>query len=162
MPWYKNTLFVLTADHTSEAWMPQYRNRVGEYRVPILFFKPGSDLIGIKDKVVQQIDILPSVLDYLHYKGKFVSFGHSVFDSTATRYNVTFLNDTYQIVQGDYALQYDGKSIRALYNYKKDPLLKQNLLDTEQNKSKEMEIFLKAIIQQYDNRMINNKLTASQ
>jgi phosphoglycerol transferase MdoB-like AlkP superfamily enzyme len=162
MPWYKNTLFVLTADHTSESWMPQYRNRVGEYRIPILFFKPGSDLIGIKDKVVQQIDILPSVLDYLHYKGKFVSFGHSVFDLTAARYNVTFVNDTYQIVQGDFAMQYDGKTIRAIYNYKKDPLLKQNLLDIEQKKSKEMEIFLKAIIQQYNNRMINNKLTTGQ
>jgi len=162
MPWYKNTLFVITADHTSEAWMPQYRDRVGEFRVPILFFKPESDLIGIKDKVVQQIDILPSVLDYLHYKGKFVSFGQSVFDSTATRYNVTFLNDSYQIIQGDYAMQFDGKSIRALYNYKKDPLLKQNLMDIEQVKSKEMEIFLKAVIQQYDNRMINNKLTTSQ
>ena len=153
---------LLTADHTSESWLPQYRNRVGEYRIPILFFKPGSDLIGIKDKVVQQTDILPSVLDYLHYKGKFVSFGHSVFDSTATRYNVTFMNDSYQIVQGDYAMQYDGKTIRAIYNYKKDPLLKQNLMDTEQKKSKEMEMFLKAIIQQYNNRMINNKLTASQ
>lgn len=162
MPWYKNTLFVISADHTSESWLPQYRNRVGEFRIPILFFKPGSDLIGIKDKVVQQIDILPSVLDYLHYKGKFVSFGQSVFDSTATRFNVTFLNDSYQIIQGDYAMQFDGKSIRALYNYKKDPLLKQNLMDLEPKKSKEMETFLKAIIQQYNNRMINNKLTASQ
>jgi phosphoglycerol transferase MdoB-like AlkP superfamily enzyme len=160
--WYKNTLFVISADHTSEAWLPQYRNRVGEFRIPILFFQPGSNLKGIKDQVVQQIDILPSVLDDLHYKGKFISFGHSVFDSTATRFNVTFLNDSYQMIQGDYAMQFDGKSIRALYNYKKDPLLKLNLKDTEQKKSKGMETFLKAVIQQYNNRMINNKLTASQ
>ena len=159
MPWYKNTLFVISADHTSEAWLPQYRNRVGEFRIPILFFKPGSDLKGIQDKVVQETDILPSVLDYLHYKGKFVAFGHSVFDSTASRFNVTLLNDTYQIVRGDYAMQFDGKSIRALYNYKKDPLLKQNLMQKEPIKSKEMEKFLKAVIQQYNNRMINNKLT---
>jgi len=162
MPWYNNTLFVISADHTSEAWLPQYRNRVGEFRIPILFFKPGSDLKGIKDKVVQQTDILPSVLDYLHYKGKFVAFGHSVFDSTATRFNVTFLNDSYQIIRGDYAMQFDGKSIRALYNYKSDPLLKLNLLQNEPNRSKEMESFLKAVIQQYNNRMINNKLTAKQ
>jgi phosphoglycerol transferase MdoB-like AlkP superfamily enzyme len=162
MPWYKNTLFVLSADHTSESWLPQYRNRVGEFRIPIVFFKPGSNLVGIKDKVVQQTDILPSVLDYLHFKGKFVSFGNSVFDSTATRFNVTFLNDSYQIVQDDYAMHYDGKSIRALYNYKKDPLLKTNLMDMNQGKTKEMETLLKAVIQQYNNRMINNKLTADQ
>jgi phosphoglycerol transferase MdoB-like AlkP superfamily enzyme len=162
MPWYKNTLFVISADHTSEAWLPQYRNRVGEFQIPILFFKPGSDLKGIKDKVVQQTDILPSVLDYLHYKGKFVAFGHSVFDSTASRFNVTFLNDSYQIIRGDYAMQSDGKSIRALYNYKNDPLLKLNLMQKEPIKSKEMETFLKAVIQQYNNRMINNKLTVKQ
>jgi len=162
MPWYKNTLFVISADHTSEAWLPQYQTRVGEFRIPILFFKPGSNLVGIKDKVVQQIDILPSVLDYLHFKGKFVSFGNSVFDSTATRFNVTFLNDSYQIVQGDYAMHYDGKLIRALYNYKKDPLLKTNLMDIDRGKAKEMETILKAVIQQYNNRMINNKLTTGQ
>lgn len=162
MPWYNNTLFVISADHTSEAWLPQYRNRVGEFRIPILFFKPGSELKGIEDKVVQQADILPSVLDYLHYRGKFVAFGHSVFDSTASRYNVTFLNDTYQIIRGDYAMQFDGKSILALYNYKKDPLLKLNLKKSEEIKSKEMETFLKAVIQQYNNRMINNKLTIGQ
>ena len=160
MPWYKNTLFVISADHTSESWLPQYRNRVGEFRIPIVFFKPESNLIGIKDKVVQQTDILPSVLDYVHYKGKFVSFGKSVFDSTATRFNVTFLNNSYQIVQGDYAMQYEGNTIRALYNYKKDPTLKMNLLDFEHERTKEMETFLKAVIQQYNNRMINNKLTS--
>jgi phosphoglycerol transferase MdoB-like AlkP superfamily enzyme len=160
MSWYKNTLFVVSADHTSESWLPQYRNRVGEYRIPILFFKPDSDLKGIQDKVVQQVDILPSVLDYLHYKGKFVAFGHSVFDTTATRFHVSFLNDTYQIVQGDYAMQYDGSTIRGLFNYKKDPLLKLNLMATDPIRCKEMEINLKAVIQQYNNRMINNKLTA--
>jgi phosphoglycerol transferase MdoB-like AlkP superfamily enzyme len=159
MPWYKNTLFVISADHTSESWLPQYQTRVGEFRIPIVFFSPGSNLIGIKDKVVQQTDILPSVLDYLHYKGKFVAFGKSVFDSTATRFNVTFLNDSYQIVQGDYAMQFSGNSVEALYNYKKDPLLTQNLKGQEPNKSREMETFLKAVIQQYNNRMINNNLT---
>lgn len=162
MPWYKNTLFVISADHTSEAWLPQYQNRVGGFHIPILFFKPGSDLKGIKDKVVQQTDILPSVLDYLHYKGKFVAFGYSVFDSTASRFNVTLLNDSYQIIRGDYAMQFEGKSVRALYNYKKDPLLKLNLMQREPIKSKEMEKFLKAVIQQYNNRMINNKLTVNQ
>ncbi|MDP4290469.1 MAG: sulfatase-like hydrolase/transferase [Bacteroidota bacterium] len=159
MPWYKNTLFVISADHTSESWLPQYRNRVGEFRIPIVFFRPGGNMTGVKDKVVQQTDILPSVLDYLHYKGKFVAFGRSVFDSTATRFNVTFLNDSYQIVQGDYAMQYDGKSVYALYNYKKDPLLKKNLVGSETNRSVKMETFLKAVIQQFNNRMINNKLT---
>ena len=162
MPWYNNTLFVITADHTSEGYFPEYKSRVGEFRVPILFFKPGGNLKGFHDKVVQQVDVLPSVLDYLKYKGKVISFGHSVFDSTALKINVTFINDNYQIVKGDYALEFDGKVSHALFDYKNDPLLKKNLIGVDHQKAVEMEKILKAVIQQYNTRMIQNKLVVSQ
>jgi phosphoglycerol transferase MdoB-like AlkP superfamily enzyme len=163
MPWYNNTLFVITADHTSEGYLPEYKSRVGEFQVPILFFKPGSTVLkGYHEKVVQQIDILPSVLDYLKYKGKVITFGHSVFDTTALKINVTFINDNYQIVRGDYALEFDGKVSHALFNYKTDPLLKTNLIDIKRKEATDMEKILKAVIQQYNTRMINNKLVISQ
>jgi len=161
MPWYKNTLFVITADHTSEGDLPEYKTRVGEFQVPVLFFKPGSNLKGYHEKVVQQVDILPSVLDYLKYKGKVISFGHSVFDSTALKINVTFINDNYQIIQGDYALEFDGKVSHGLFDYKSDPLLQKNLMNINREKVVDMEKILKAVIQQYNSRMINNKLVVS-
>jgi len=37
MPWYRNTLFVITADHTSEGYYPYYQTDAGQYAVPILF-----------------------------------------------------------------------------------------------------------------------------
>ncbi len=161
MPWYKNTLFVITADHTSEGDLPEYKSRVGEFQVPVLFFKPGGNLKGYHEEVVQQVDVLPSVLDYLKYKGKVISFGHSVFDSTALKINVTFINDNYQIVQGDYALEFDGKMSQGLFDYKTDPLLKKNLINIKREKAVDMEKILKAVIQQYNSRMINNKLVVS-
>jgi len=41
MPWYKNTLFVITADHTSEGYYPYYQTDAGQYAIPILFFQAG-------------------------------------------------------------------------------------------------------------------------
>ncbi|NWJ50044.1 MAG: sulfatase-like hydrolase/transferase [Bacteroidetes bacterium] len=161
MPWYKSTLFVITADHTSEGDLPEYKSRVGEFQVPILFFKPAGNLKGYHEKVVQQVDILPSILDYLKYKGKVISFGHSVFDSTALKINVTFINDNYQIIQDNYALEFDGKVSHGLFDYKSDPLLKKNLININRKKAVDMEKILKAVIQQYNSRMINNKLVVS-
>ena len=61
-PWFKNTLFVITADHTNESIHKEFQNNFGSYSVPIIFYKPGSDLKGMKKRIAQQIDIMPTVL----------------------------------------------------------------------------------------------------
>jgi hypothetical protein len=59
-------------------------------------------------------------------------------------------------MQGDIAIYFDGKKTIGVYNYKKDPDLKQNLLG-KIDVSKE-EAKMKAVLQQYNNRMIENRL----
>lgn len=75
--WYKNSLFVLTADHTSLNDHPFYFNRVGYYSIPILFFKPDNSMQGEHGKVFSQIDILPSVMNAIGYNKPFFAFGES-------------------------------------------------------------------------------------
>jgi hypothetical protein len=55
-------------------------------------------------------------------------------------------------------LQLNNATAAALYNFKTDPLLKNNLMGTAPDKVKAMEQFLKAFIQQYHNRLIQNRL----
>ena len=38
--WYKNTLFVLTADHTNQVSLPEYATAKGIFEVPIAFYSP--------------------------------------------------------------------------------------------------------------------------
>jgi hypothetical protein len=64
-PWYSNTLFIITADHTQKLETPDYLNPLGEHRVPLLFFHPRSIFPGVDtNRVTEHVDILPSVLDY--------------------------------------------------------------------------------------------------
>ena len=61
---------------------------------------------------------------------------------------------------------FDGKKAIAFYDISKDELLMNNLLKTELNgqeliKKTDMEVFMKAIVQQYNNRLINNQLSIS-
>jgi len=43
-PWFKNTLFVITADHTNVTTHPEYQTSIGLFRVPVIFYDPsGTD-----------------------------------------------------------------------------------------------------------------------
>jgi phosphoglycerol transferase MdoB-like AlkP superfamily enzyme len=160
MPWYKNTLFVLTADHTEKYEKKTYRNKVNKYAVPLVFFHPGDPMLkGIDTTISQQADILPSVLDYLNYNNDFVAFGNSVFDTTSTHFAVNYSNGIYQLIEDNYVLHFDGKKSIALYNLKSDPLLKNNLRRYSSDKAIQLETKIKGIIQAYNSRMIKNQLT---
>jgi hypothetical protein len=65
----------------------------------------------------------------------------------------------YQSFRGDYLLQFDGKKSVALYDFKSDKLLKNNLVSQLPDTVLKMELQLKGLIQQYNNRMVDDNLT---
>nr|WP_321225577.1 sulfatase-like hydrolase/transferase [uncultured Psychroserpens sp.] len=157
--WYNNTLFVITADHTSsEPTSEIYKTNVGRFRIPILFFDPSEqDFIGTHQKNFQQVDILPSILDYLGIATKTISYGKSY--TSDKDFVVYYLDNIYHLIDGDYYLAFNGTTSLALYNFKEDPLLKNNLISTETEITATLERFIKAYIQSFNERMINNNLT---
>ncbi|HPR58008.1 MAG TPA: sulfatase-like hydrolase/transferase [Bacteroidales bacterium] len=161
MSWYKNTLFVITADHTSEAALPEYQTRYGMFRIPVVFFDPAEQLPHRSDITVSQVDIMPSVLALLRYDEPFIAFGQNIFDDSKETFAVAFINGIYQIVQQGYLLEFDGDKSISLYNVNEDQLLKKNLLTIEVSRAIKMENLLKAYIQQYYKRLVENRMTAS-
>ena len=157
-PWFKNTLFVITADHTNESIHKEFQNNFGSYSIPIIFFKPGSDLRGIKNRIAQQIDIMPTVLSYLNYDDDYIAFGNNLLDDSRESFAFNTSGSTYHLYFKDHILEMiDNKPI-GLYNYKKDILLEKNLIGTEQELQLQMEEKLKAIIQTYNSRLIDNNM----
>lgn len=161
-PWYNNTLFILTADHASDNYFPEYKTAHGGFAVPVFFYAPGGNLTGRNDTtVVQQSDILPTVMDLTGYRKPFISFGHNMFDPTAPHFAVNYYNGSYQLIEGNYLLQFTNEQTTGLYDYINDPLLEHNLAGSIPQKQKEMENRLKGILQQYNARMIENELTVN-
>lgn len=159
--WFDNTLFVITADHSNHAWHPEYKTSIGNFSIPILFYQSQNDKLKGMDstEVIQQMDIMPTVLSYLNYDKDYVAFGTNVLDSTTTKFAVNYNNSTYQFIQGKYTFLFrDDKGV-GLYNYVEDPLLKNNLVGKLPDLEQDMSTKLKAFIQQYNNRMIDNNLT---
>ena len=158
--WYKNTLFVLTADHSSRNNLKKYNTSIGNYGIPIIYFCPSdTSLQGIDSTVTQQADIMPTVLKYLQFNGSFIAYGNDAFDGSQDNFAFNYLNNTYQLVLNDYVLQFSNDKSIALYNYEKDILLKNNILKKYPKIVKKLEHKIKGLIQDYNYRMVHNELT---
>jgi phosphoglycerol transferase MdoB-like AlkP superfamily enzyme len=157
---YKNTLFVISADHASaQINLPEYNTSWGYFSIPIFFYQPGSDWHSFTPEIVQQIDIMPTVLGALHYDKPYVAFGRDIFHDKTEPFAFNYLDNTYQTFRGDYLLQFDGTRTIGLFNFKTDKFLKQNLMTDLPDTLRSLENQVKAFIQQYNNRMVDDNLT---
>jgi arylsulfatase A-like enzyme len=162
-PWFNNTLFVLTADHTNLSEHPQYQSDYGKFRVPVIFYCPSDTLSGHRDAIAQQSDIFPSILGYLGYDRPVISFGQNLFSTPdSLTWAANLQNGLYSYYQGDYVIQFDGQTETGLYAYKDDPTLKQNLKGSDPQAEQEMLKKLKALIQQYLEYMTTKDLVINQ
>ena len=158
-PWFKNTIFVLTSDHTNLSDHAYYQTDIGGFCSPIIIYEPGNPnrQPEMQDKIAQQIDILPTVMGMLNYPKNYFGFGIDLFNTPADNtWAVNYLNGTYQYVKHGYVLQFNGQQTKGMYTLN-DSLMKKNLLG-KVPQQKQMERELKAIIQQYMERMVNNQL----
>lgn len=159
MPWYKNTIFIITADHCNLSYLPEYNSTIGRHAIPIIFFMPGHPQEKQMDStLMQQIDIMPRLLRKLNYSGKILSFGNDP-KTEKHPFVINFSGSTWEYMQDDYLLRYRNEKVSGLFNYKKDRLLKHDLLKDSTINTAEMLKRLKAFIQQYKNRLIYNQLT---
>lgn len=155
-PWFKNTIFVLTSDHTNLSDHAEYQTDLGGFCSPIIIYEPESGRQPeIQDKIAQQIDILPTVMGMLHYQKPYFAFGIDLLNTAPEdTWAVNYLNGVYQYVKQDHVLQFDGEKTVGFYALN-DSLMQHNLVGRQ---PMEMERELKAIIQQYMERMTQDRL----
>ena len=157
-PWFKNTIFVLTSDHTNLSDHAFYQTDLGGFCVPIVIYEPdGGRQPEMQDKIAQQIDIMPTILGMLGYQKPYLAFGKDVLNATADdTWAVNYMNGIYQYVKHNHVLQFDGKKTRAVYALS-DSLMQHNKVGQFQQQQ-QMEQEVKAIIQQYMERMTQDRL----
>lgn len=161
MSWYKNTIFVITADHTSSnIQFPEHRTAWGFYSVPVIFFTPDGSLKGRRNEIAQQIDIMPTILGQLGFNRPYIAYGRDILRENVEPFAFNYKDNTYQLFEGDYLLVFDGKQTLGLYNFKTDKMVEHSLMSTNQEVVARMEQKIKAIIQQYNNRLIEDRMTA--
>jgi glucan phosphoethanolaminetransferase (alkaline phosphatase superfamily) len=146
--WFRNTIFIITADHTSGVrYNKEYKNTIGRYAIPLIVFKGDSSLVGENSTVVQQIDIMPTILEEIGYTKPYLAFGKSMFSEE--NWAISKLYNNYRLIT------HEGIINNKLENYPAfiDWGLKEEITST----IKDIEL-LKAIKQDYNFRMKKNHL----
>jgi len=160
-PWFNNTIFVFTGDHTNEVFYQEYEKAMNRFAVPLILYSPNPQyqLKGINNDFAQQIDIYPTLADLIGYDKKIRSWGRSLVSNR--KYPSVIVNSdgtSEQFIIGNYIYRFDGKNIIGIYD-KNDLGFENNLNDRlktpETEKGKQI---AKAWYQDYMNRVINRKL----
>ncbi|MEE2700043.1 MAG: sulfatase-like hydrolase/transferase [Bacteroidota bacterium] len=146
--WYKNTIFVITADHTcGTRYVKKYKNKIGRYAIPMVIFKGDSSLQENRENIVQQIDIMPTILELLGYNKPFSAFGKSMLSDES--WALSYLQNNYSFISEYGILTNKGEEYKMYSDWQLTEHLEVN---------KDVLMKLKAIKQSYNQRMINNKL----
>ncbi|MET3536478.1 LTA synthase family protein [Chryseobacterium limigenitum] len=161
-PWYNNTIFVFTGDHTNEIYYPEYQKAMNRFAVPIILYSPNPEynLKGVNLEEAQQIDIYPTLADLIGYNKRIRSWGRSLVSDR--KYPAIIANSdggVEQFIIGNYIYRFDGKNVVGIFD-KSDLGLEKNLMDQlksnpEVQKGQEI---AKAWYQDYMDRVINRKL----
>ncbi|WBV61642.1 sulfatase-like hydrolase/transferase [Chryseobacterium camelliae] len=161
-PWYNNTIFVFTGDHTNEIYYPEYEKIMNRFAVPLIFYSPNPEynLKGVNPELAQQIDIYPTLADLIGYDRKIRSWGRSLVSDKQYAPIIANSDGTVeQFIIGNYIYRFDGKEIVGVFD-KADLGLEKNLID-QLKKNPEVEkgkLVAKAWYQDYMNRVINRKM----
>ena len=160
-PWYKNTIFVITADHTNQTYYPEYQKAMNRFAIPLLFFSPDPkyNLKGIDNRFAQQMDIYPTLADLIGYNKKIRSWGRSLVSDK--KEDVMIVNSdaiNEQMIIGNYIYIFSGKEVTGIYD-KTDLGLMKNLFSKNLNPEQKLGILkTEAWYQDYMDRVINRKL----
>ena len=157
--WYNRTLFVILADHTPAGTSIFYQHRLGMYGIPIAFYHPkGLVKPGVNSELMDQIDIYPTLMDWLTNQNEVYSFGQSI-DQKDDNSAIYYLEGTYYYLKDDYLMTFAQNKAQNLYNYKADTLLYYDSIVYFSQLKNEMELELKATIQVYNQDLISNQMT---
>jgi len=164
-PGFNESMFVFVGDHWSHEDNSQPAFGLHRYPIPLFFFTPdGSVQAGRITHITDQLDILPTVMDWLHYPGLYTAFGHSILDTSAPHYTYSLLEypNIVQIADDSLTLQYDvqKKEAIALYNYKTDSAFSRNLLGkvSLSENAQQLESQLRIFLSVYFKSLAENKL----
>ena len=67
--------------------------------------------------------------------------------------------ETFRWIEDEYVLEYSNGKTTGLFNFAKDKLTKTDLQNEIPQRKADMELHLKAFIQQYHNRLLEDRLT---
>lgn len=147
--WFKKTIFVFTADHVSaERYSPLTLEFPERNHTFGFIYTADEALAGDYNKVAQQIDLMPTILDLTGNQEPYFAFGRDLFDtSNEERWSISY-DSQYQVVTDNYVFTSDGESLRTA-----DRSDGTAMSSSDQTKVDSLYLHFEALLQQYYNHI---------
>lgn len=160
-PWYENTLFVFTADHvSSEVYGDESKAPTGNSHIIFFLYTPDGSLRGDDPHVAQQIDLMPTLLGLTGYDKPYFAYGQDIFEIRADSarvseraFAINYLNESFQWITDSTAMFFDEYEVTHLFDLKRDPLERHNLIEQGAEPDTAQVERMKALLQTYYERL---------
>jgi phosphoglycerol transferase MdoB-like AlkP superfamily enzyme len=127
--WFKDTLFVITADHGASA-RGTSRIPVDKYRIPVFFYAPAHVAPRRVDRLMSQIDIAPTLLGLLQFDYFTKFLGHDLLHTPPSEDRAFVANyQTLGYLKGDRLLVLQPKRKMEEFTMQGDKLLASGRVD---------------------------------
>lgn len=148
-PWFDNTIFFITADHSAKNMLHAYRTPAGKYEVPLLIYAPKILPPSNIRKTVSHIDILPTIMDLTNIDIELKLTGHSIF-SDDENIICHYDNQIYHITDG--LMNYGRTKTKPafLFDRKKDINCLENILETSENTTDFDSLLVREVSKQFN------------
>lgn len=161
MPWFMNTLFVITGDHGNRDMVgTKFDSPFIKYHVPLILYSPdgGTEPKIVKDKVGSQFDLGPTLLGALGYDKDYFALGADLLSGDAETYGLSFIDNRFMISSHDAVIFTDSKCsrIEEMYDVSADPALTIQIKIDE--RGEKMLEWAQAFLQDYTHRLTEGRL----
>jgi phosphoglycerol transferase MdoB-like AlkP superfamily enzyme len=158
-PWFKDTLFIVTADHTSDNYDANFSRVLSRHQIPILLYAADIKPQTVRD-LAQQIDIPATVIDYLNLpeQSALLPFGQSLLQPSREGRGFFQDQDAYWLLSGsrfvtmnkhDHAIEFGF--LPSSFEGVESAAVSDEVLEAQ----------LKAMVQVYANATIENRYYSS-
>ena len=157
--WFKNTIFIFTADHGNQTFYPFYEKTINRFANPLMIYQTESALIGVDERLTSHMDIYPTIADLMGYQKPFRSWGMSLMNAPSDASFVMnfFGGGSYFIMDDEYICVHNGKKATGFY-LAEDKNLEKNLISKRNKSMDALEKKGSMFLQDYFNRIISGDM----
>lgn len=153
--WFRNSIFVFISDHTL-LLDPGISSGddLERMNIPFLVHDPSDTAAATKIEITQQLDVVPTILDILHYPKPFFSFGNSIFQK-GYKFSISIDNQIYKLIDSAGVTGFNENTNEIVYINQPNET-KESLTEMDKPNSNFQTMKIKAILQQFNNSLIRN------
>ena len=158
-PWYEETLFLVTADHSYYKSDPSNKSQGDRLKIPLVVFDPSGELQpGRISTVSSQVDILPTLLDYHGFETWHNSMGKNLLANSPHHFAFHVAGKEIMLVTQEKAVLSNFDKPLQVFDFIKDPEMKNPIPFGEDAAGRELMDFHLSYLQESNNSIIDNRL----